>query len=107
AALKQRHDRFHEAGCRLSDHGINSCYADFCDEPTAAAIFQKARSGKQVSHHEQRQFATFLMEYFGHLNAEKGWTMQLHLGALRNTNSRLMQQLGRDVGGDSIDDCPQ
>jgi glucuronate isomerase len=107
AALKKRHDYFHEMGCRLSDHGINSSYADFCDEATAAAIFDKAHSGKQVTPHEQRQFATYLMEYVGRLNAARGWTMQLHLGALRNTNSRLMKQLGRDVGGDSIGDEPQ
>lgn len=107
AALKQRHDFFHEVGCRLSDHGINECYADFCDEKTAATIFDKARSRKQVSPDEQRQFATHLMVYVGHLNAEKKWTMQLHLGALRNSNSRLMKQLGRDVGGDSIGDALQ
>src|SRR5690606_1106879 len=46
AALKKRHDYFHELGCRLSDHGINNCYADFCDEMAAAAIFDKARAGK-------------------------------------------------------------
>lgn len=107
AALKKRHDYFHERGCRLSDHGINSCYADFCDEAAAAAIFDKARAGKQVSPQEQRQFASFLMVYVGSLNAAKGWAMQLHLGALRNANSRLMNQLGRDVGGDSIGDEPQ
>ena len=107
AALKKRHDYFHERGCRLSDHGINSCYADFCDEAAAAAIFDKARAGKQVSPQEQRQFASFLMVYVGSLNAAKGWAMQLHLGALRNANSRLMSQLGRDVGGDSIGDEPQ
>lgn len=107
AALKKRHDYFHELGCRLSDHGINSCYADFCDEATAAAIFDKARASKQVSPQEQWQFASFLMVYVGSLNAAKGWAMQLHLGALRNANSRLMNQLGRDVGGDSIGDEPQ
>lgn len=107
AALKNRHDYFHEVGCRLSDHGINSCYADFCDEAVAAAIFDKARGGKPVTPSEQRQFATFLMVYFGRLNAEKSWAMQLHLGALRNTNSRLLKQLGRDVGGDSIGDESQ
>jgi glucuronate isomerase len=106
-ALKQRHDFFHEQGCRLSDHGINHCYADFCDEKTAAAIFDKARAGHLVSADEQRQFATHLMVYVGRLNAEKQWTMQLHLGALRNANSRLLKQLGRDVGCDSIGDSPQ
>jgi glucuronate isomerase len=36
-------------------------------------------------------------------NAARGWTMQLHIGALRNTNSRLMRGMGADVGCDSID----
>ncbi len=107
AALKQRHDYFHELGGRLSDHGIDSCYADFCDEKTVATIFDMARAGKQVSPDEQRQFASHLMVYFGQLNAQKGWTMQLHLGALRNTNSRIMKAIGRDAGGDSISDVPQ
>jgi len=40
-----RHDFFHAQGCRLSDHGMNHCYADFCSEKTAAAIFAKARAG--------------------------------------------------------------
>jgi glucuronate isomerase len=41
------------------------------------------------------------------LDAEKGWTKQLHLGALRNTNTRLLRQLGPDTGFDSIGDFPQ
>ena len=106
-ALKQRHDYFHEHGCRLSDHGINNCYADFCDEKAATAIFDKARAGKQVSPEEQRQFATHMMVNFGQLNSAKKWTIQLHLGALRNTNSRLLAKLGRDVGVDSIGDSLQ
>jgi glucuronate isomerase len=37
-------------------------------------------------------------------NAARGWTMQLHLGALRNTNERLQRRMGADVGCDSIGD---
>ena len=48
-----------------------------------------------------------MMLYFGHLYAEKGWTKQLHLGALRNANTRRLQQLGPDTGFDSIGDWPQ
>jgi len=33
------------------------------------------------------------MLYFGHLDAQSGWTKQLHLGALRNVNSRALQSL--------------
>jgi len=106
-ALKQRHDYFHEHGCRLSDHGLETCHADFCDEKTAASIFDKARTGKQVTPEERSQFASNLMLYFGQLDAEKGWTKQLHLGAMRNNNAKLFSELGRDVGGDSIGDWPQ
>ena len=106
-ALRQRHDYFHQQGCRLSDHGLSYCYADFCSDQTAAAIFDKARRGEAASPAEHGQFAAHLMLYFGRLDAEKGWTKQLHLGALRNNNRRLFEQAGRDVGCDSIGDWPQ
>lgn len=106
-ALRQRHEYFHAHGCRLSDHGMNQCFADFCPEKTAAAIFDKARRKQPVSPEEHSQFASNLMLFFGHLDAEKGWTKQLHLGALRNTNDRLLGKLGPDTGFDSIGDFPQ
>ena len=106
-ALRRRHDFFHAQGCRLSDHGLCQCYAEFPSEKTAAAIFTKARSGKRVSPAEQEQFAGFMMLFFGRLDAEKGWVKQLHLGALRNNNSRLLAQLGPDTGFDSIGDFRQ
>lgn len=106
-AIRQRHDFFHANGCRLSDHGMNQCYADFCDEKVAAAIFAKVRKGKAASPAEHAQFATFMMVFFGQLDAAKGWTKQLHLGALRNNNTRLLTQLGPDTGFDSIGDFPQ
>ena len=48
-----------------------------------------------------------MMLYFGQLDAARGWTKQLHLGALRNNNSRLFGALGADTGFDSISDMPQ
>jgi glucuronate isomerase len=38
------------------------------------------------------------------MDAEAGWVMQLHLGALRNNNTRMLQALGQDTGFDSIGD---
>jgi glucuronate isomerase len=52
-------------------------------------------------------FASYLMLYFGRLDAAKGWTKQLHLGAFRNVNTRLFERLGADVGGDNIGDAQQ
>ena len=107
AALRVRHDFFHAQGCRISDHGLEHCFADFCSEKIASGIFEKARSAKKVSPEEQSRFATFMMLFFGRLDAEKGWTKQLHLGAMRNSNTRLLKQLGPDTGFDSIGDFPQ
>jgi glucuronate isomerase len=44
---------------------------------------------------------------FGRLDAEKGWTKQLHLGARRNNNTRRFREMGPDTGWDSIGDWPQ
>ena len=107
AALEQRHEFFHAQGCRLSDHGMNHCFADFCSEKVAARIFDKARKGTAVTPLEHSQFASFMMVFFGHLDTKRGWTKQLHLGALRNNNDRLLAQLGPDTGFDSIGDFAQ
>ena len=106
-AIRQRHEFFHQMGARLSDHGLERCYAEHCPEATAAAIFDRARSGKAASAEEQLQFASYMMLYFGHLDAAGGWTKQLHLGARRNNNLRMFKALGPDTGFDSIGDCPQ
>lgn len=106
-ALKQRHDYFHEQGCRLSDHGLEQCYADFPSETEAAMIFVRAREGQAATPEEQARFAALMMLKFGHWDAERGWTKQLHLGALRNNNHRLLKNLGPDTGFDSIGDFPQ
>ena len=106
-ALRQRHDYFHAHGGRLSDHGLAHCFASFCTEQQAAAIFEKARSGKPANGDEHERFASFLMLFFGRLDAEKGWTKQLHLGALRSVNARRLGELGPDTGFDCIGDWPQ
>jgi glucuronate isomerase len=106
-ALRSRHDFFHSVGCRLSDHGLDFSYANPCPEREAAQIFAKALGGKSISEEECIGFASFMMLFFGGLDAERGWTKQLHLGALRNVNSVAERQIGSDTGFDAIADFPQ
>ena len=106
-ALDRRHEYFHRIGCRLSDHGLETCHADFPSEAEATAIFEKLRTGHCVCGKESDRFASYLMLYFGHLDAKRNWTKQLHLGALRNTNPHALAKLGRDTGFDSIGDYLQ
>ena len=104
-AIKKRHDYFHEAGCRVSDHGIETAYAQDYTEQEIANIFLKARAGKTLSLEEIFKFKSAMLYYFGVLDGEKDWTQQYHFGALRNVNTRMFKQLGPDTGFDSILDA--
>jgi glucuronate isomerase len=106
-ALKRRHDDFHAMGCRATDHGLNTVYATPCSDAEAGKIFHRARSGQVCTAEEQTAYASRLMLEFARWNAARGWTMQLHLGALRNTNQGMQRRIGADVGCDSIGDFPQ
>jgi glucuronate isomerase len=106
-ALKRRHDDFHAAGARLSDHGLEQALAEPCSHAEATAIFNSARKGLAASPAEWVKFGSYLMLEFGRWDAARGWTKQLHLGALRSNNTRQLQAGGRDCGFDSIGDFPQ
>lgn len=106
-ALRRRHEDFHSLGCRLSDHGLDYCFAKPCSEKDAGAIFEKALANHAISGEEQVGFASFMMLFFGRLDSEKGWTKQLHLGARRNVNTTARRQIGADSGYDTVGDFPQ
>jgi glucuronate isomerase len=106
-ALKKRHDFFHSMGGRLSDHGLNHAFGCLTTEHEAAAIFGRARGGHAATHDELNKFASYMMLVFGRLDAEKGWTKQLHIGARRNNNTRRFREMGPDTGWDSIGDWSQ
>ncbi len=106
-ALKQRHDFFHAQGSRLSDHGIERMPLQDCTETKAGAIFSAALKGKAASPEDADRFASFMMEFFGVLDADKGWVKQLHLGSLRDVNSKTGAKLGADTGCDTIGDFKQ
>lgn len=107
AALKSRHDYFNELGCKLSDHGLAFVPARFGSVSSCDAIFKKARSGEAVSRDEVLLFRGGLLYELGVMDADKGWTMQLHLGAMRGVNSRMSAAIGPDSGFDVIGDWPQ
>lgn len=106
-ALESRHDVFHGMGARLSDHGLEVCPDRYMDDGEAARLYQELRSGRVPNGEEIVGFAGYLMLQFGRMDAEKGWTKQLHLGAMRNTNSRMVRSIGPDTGFDSIGDWNQ
>ena len=106
-AIRQRHDFFHQQGCRLSDHGIETAYAEDYTDREIESIFQKIRTNQSLKINQLLKFKSALLFDFGIMDAEKSWVQQYHLGALRNTNTRLLSSLGPDTGFDSIGDFEQ
>ena len=104
SALDKRHAFFHENGCRLSDHGLETAIAEDYTNAEIELIFTKIRGGKELSHFEIQQFKSAMLYEFGVMDHSRGWTQQFHIGALRNNNTRLFRKLGADVGFDSIGD---
>ena len=104
SALRQRHDHFHAMGCRLSDHGIETIYAEDYTDSEINSIFDRAMAGRSISRLEAVQFKSAMLFEFGIMDAEKGWAQQYHLGALRNVNKRVFDILGPDTGFDAIGD---
>lgn len=105
-ALQKRHDVFAEHGCRLSDRGVETIWAEDCTHTEAASIFAKARAGQSISLAEAVRYKSFLLHELAVMDAAKGWTMQIHYGALRSANTRMLRKIGPDTGFDSIGDWP-
>jgi glucuronate isomerase len=103
-AIRARHSFFHLHGCRISDHGLETAYAEDYTDTEIRSIFKKLRKGKSPDAAETLKFKSAMMYEFGVMDHEKGWVQQLHIGALRNNNSRMMRQIGPDTGFDSIGD---
>lgn len=106
-ALKERMDFFHDQGCRMTDHGMRYSLDKPCSENKADVILKKVRNGEAAASDKVDGFGALIMFHVGQWVAEKGWTMQLHLGPRRNPNTRLFEQLGPDSGFDTIGDWPQ
>ncbi|MCL1943310.1 MAG: glucuronate isomerase [Candidatus Azobacteroides sp.] len=103
-ALRVRHDFFAEAGCKLSDHGIEEFYAEDYTQREIDAIFNKVYGGKELTREEILKFKSAMMYEFAVMDWEKGWAQQFHYGTIRNNNTRLFKKLGPDTGFDSIGD---
>lgn len=106
-ALENRIDYFHARGCRLSDHGLEQIYAADFTEAEVDRILRRRLAGQDIYPGEAQIYQSALLQELGQWYHARGWTQQFHLGALRNTNSRMMGLLGLDAGLDSIGDFEQ
>jgi glucuronate isomerase len=104
-ALQQRVDYFSELGCRASDHGLSQMKFKHVSKDEAGNIFNKRYNGESLTKEEIVNYQSFLLFELGKMYAEKKWVMQLHIGAIRNNNTKMFNELGADSGFDSIGDA--
>ena len=103
-ALSKRIDYFADAGCKISDHSFSSLSADDYTISEIRGIFERVRKGQSVTAEQTGKFKQAVLRELAPLYSLRGWTMQIHLGAMRNNNTRLLKSYGPDNGSDSIGD---
>ena len=102
AALDARLDYFDKMGCRAADHGLDYMVYEEAPYSEINEAFQKALAGKPLTLHETEAYKTALVLALGRGYAKRGWVMQLHFGALRNTNTAMFRKIGADTGYDCM-----
>ncbi|WP_438349231.1 glucuronate isomerase [Paenibacillus sp. FA6] len=103
-ALEARVRFFHSIGGRVSDHALDTVMHEESTREEAGIIFAKALKGEALTLEDEKKYKTYTLTFLGKLYAELGWVMQLHMNALRNNNTRMLNELGPDTGYDSMND---
>ncbi len=101
SALTARLIEFKKVGARASDIALEAVYP-VADEKCAAEIFDIRRKGKAVTDEQAKIFKGYLTYFLMKTYAENGIATELHLGAMRNNNAKMLAALGLDTGYDSI-----
>ena len=104
AALGRRMDFFKENGSVVSDHSLENDFYLPAAYEEVNAIFSKAVSGGKLSHDEIAKYKGWVLIELGKLYAQKGFVIQIHIGALRDNNAAMLAAAGKNIGEDSLND---
>lgn len=105
-ALRERQKFFAAAGCRVSDHGLDTFYGEDFTDSQLETLFAALRSGRRLTEQETAIFKSGMLYHLAVMNGEQGWVQQFHVGPLRNNRTALLRSYGPDAGCDSLDDKP-
>jgi glucuronate isomerase len=103
-ALLNRVEYFHSVGCRVSDQAFDCPPYAVADKDEVNAVFNKAMNGEKLTDYECNVYKTPIVIALGEKYHELGWTMEVHIGAMRNNNTLMFNKLGADTGFDSVGD---
>lgn len=102
--LVTRIDLFGKMGCRASDHAFIYVPYNRASDDELEKIFKKGANGEELTVEECDKYRTELFRFFAKEYAKRGWGCEIHIGVMRNNNSRMFSEIGADAGFDSIND---
>lgn len=105
-ALERRVEYFHACGARIADHGMDTVPYGEPSFKQADKAFRAAMAGEEDKQKHIDSYRTVVLAGLGAMYAQRGWTQQYHIGAMRNNNTAMFRRYGPDVGFDSIIDQP-
>lgn len=105
--LRERISDFARAGCRYADHALDSGFSYRSDDGGNDARFERIVKGESLSEADAVCLRSYLLCALARIYAEVGFVMQLHIGARRQTSSRLLRVAGPAGGyaaiGNTVD----
>ena len=103
AALEKRLQAFIAVGAKASDIALE-CVYDVPDAAEADRVLRATVAGQKPTDADSAIFKGYLTYALMKLYAKYNIATELHLGAMRNNNARMLAKLGLDTGFDSISD---
>ena len=104
AAVGRRMDYFKQCGALVSDHSLESDFYVPSNYEDVNYIFEKAWIGKKLKPEDIAKYKGWVLIELGKMYAQKGFVMQLHIGAIRDNNSEMLAKVGKNIGEDSLND---
>ncbi len=99
-AVENRIIAFKEAGCRFSDHALDNGFA-YIEDQNPEEKFKAMLGGKKTD------LSSYILKMLASIYAKHGLNMQLHIGAQRETSTRLLKLAGKAGGfaaiGNTVD----
>ncbi|MBR0509646.1 MAG: glucuronate isomerase [Clostridia bacterium] len=103
-ALLERVCFFEKMGCRATDHAFTPAPYRRMRDSDLEEVFRKALAGETLTADEAEGYKTELFRFLAGEYAKRGWAMEIHIGPMRNNNTRMLRAIGPDTGFDSIAD---
>lgn len=104
SALLERMEFFCEMGCRAADHGMETVPYIPATDKEIDKIFKAVLKGKKISCEDIEKYKTGLLLFLAEEYSKHNIVLQLHMGVIRNNNTRIFKTLGADSGHDSVAD---